>query len=252
MTIEPDEIYNLAGQSSVGLSFNQPGEALESIASATMNILEVLRIINRPIRFYSASSSECFGDIGDNRATEETAFTPCSPYGVAKAAAHWQVSVYRKAYDLFACSGICFNHESPLRSERFVTQKIIVGAVRTAKIDSAFRLQLGDLSIHRDWGWAPDYVDAMWRMLQADEPDDYVIATGETHSLEEFLAAAYNYFDLDWHDHVDTNPELYRLSEIKRNTGNASKALQHLGWEAHHKMEDVVKMMLEAELAKIQ
>lgn len=248
MRVEPDEIYNLSGQSSVGLSFGQPGETLDSIAVATMNFMEVLRIIDRPIRFYNAGSSECFGDLGDHRANEQTAFHPRSPYAVAKAAAHWQISVYRDAYNLHACSGILFNHESPLRPERFVTRKIIAGTARIAA-GSDDRLTLGDLTIRRDWGWAPEYVVAMWKMLQVDEPTDFVIATGESHTLEEFVAEAFAYFDLDWRDHVDTDPGLYRVSEIRSNLGDASLAHRLLDWTAEKRMKDVVRAMAAAEVA---
>ncbi len=246
MRVQPDEIYNLSGQSSVGLSFGQPGETLDSIAAATMNFMEVLRIIDRPIRFYNAGSSECFGDLGDHMATEQTAFHPRSPYAVAKAAAHWQISVYRNAYKLHACSGILFNHESPLRPERFVTRKIIASASRIAA-GSDERLTLGDLSIRRDWGWAPEYVVAMWKMLQIDEPTDFVIATGESHALEEFVAEAFAYFGLDWRDHVDTDSGLYRVSEIRSNLGDASLAHRLLGWTAEKRMKDVVRAMAAAE-----
>jgi GDPmannose 4,6-dehydratase len=246
MRVEPDEIYNLSGQSSVGMSFGQPGEALESIAVATMNFMEVLRIIDRPIRFYNAGSSECFGDLGDQKADERTAFRPRSPYAVAKAAAHWQISVYRDTYNIHACSGILFNHESPLRPERFVTRKIIAGAARIAAGEKE-RLTLGDLSIRRDWGWAPEYVVAMWKMLQIEKPGDFVIATGESHTLEEFVAEAFAYHDLDWHEFVDTDPSLFRISEIRSNLGDASLAERILDWSAQKRMKDVVHGMVEAE-----
>jgi GDPmannose 4,6-dehydratase len=201
---QPDEIYNLAGQSSVGLSFEQPVETLESISIGTLNLLEGIRFLDRDIRLYSAGSSECFGDTGDTPANEQTPFRPRSPYAVAKAAAFWQVANYREAYGLYACSGILFNHDSPLRPERFVTRKIISAACRIAA-GSNERLILGRLDIQRDWGWAPEYVEAMWRMLGMTEPQDYVIATGKTHSLEDFVAKAFTSFGLDWHSHVDTH-----------------------------------------------
>jgi len=246
MKVEPNEIYNLSGQSSVGLSFGQPGETLDSIAAATMNFMEVLRIIDQPIRFYNAGSSECFGELNGQLANEHTAFHPRSPYAVAKAAAHWQISVYRDAYKLHACSGILFNHESPLRPERFVTRKIVAGAARIAS-GSDERLALGDLTIRRDWGWAPDYVVAMWKMLQLDEPTDFVIATGEAHSLEEFVAEAFAYFDLDWRNHVDSDPSFFRASEIRSNRGDARLAEDVLGWKAEKHMKDVVHAMALAE-----
>lgn len=183
--VEPDEIYNLAGQSSVGLSFQQPMDTLESITTGTLNLLETLRFTELPAKFYSASSSECFGDTGEVAADESTPFHPRSPYAVAKAAAFWAVSNYREAYHLFACSGLLFNHESPLRPERFVTRKIVATAVRIAN-GSGEKLHLGNVSIRRDWGWAPEYVQAMWLMLQQEQADDFVIATGEAYSLEDF------------------------------------------------------------------
>lgn len=246
--VKPDEIYNLAGQSSVGLSFDQPGETMESVATGTMNLLEAMRTAERPIRFYNASSSECFGDLGDRLGDETTAFHPRSPYAVAKAAAHWQVAVYRDAYGLYCCSGILFNHESPLRPRRFVTRKIVSAAVRIAA-GSDERLVLGDLSIRRDWGWAPEYVDAMWRMLQIDAPEDFVIATGETHSLQDFVAATFAHVGLDWRDHVDSDPALRRPSEIRSNGGNAEKARRLLDWQAGKRMTDVVAAMCDAETA---
>ena len=184
--IKPDEIYNLSGQTSVSLSFQQPFETMESIAKATMNILEAIRVLNTNIRFYNAGSSECFGDTGNNHATELTPFNPSSPYGIAKATAHYLVKNYREAYNLYASTGFLFNHESPLRPQHFVTQKIISTA---ARINAGYkeRLKLGNLSISRDWGWAPDYVDAIWRILRQPSPDDFVIATGKTTSLQQFV-----------------------------------------------------------------
>ena len=183
----PDEIYYLAGQSSVGLSFEQPAETLESITLGTLNLLEGIRFLNKSIKFYHAGSSECFGDNGSFASNEKTPFQPRSPYGVAKSSAHWLVANYREAYGLYACNGILFNHESPLRPERFVTKKIISAACRIAQ-GSKEKLTLGRLDIVRDWGWAPEYVDAMWRMMQQDTADDYIIATGEANSLQDFVA----------------------------------------------------------------
>jgi GDPmannose 4,6-dehydratase len=243
----PDEIYNLGGQSSVGLSFEQPAETLESIATGTLNLLEVIRFLDRPVRFYNAGSSECFGDLSGHAADERTYFQPCSPYAVAKSTAHWLVANYRTAYGLFACSGILFNHESPLRPPRFVTRKIIQAAVEISK-GSKQKLILGDMGIQRDWGWSPEYVDAMWRMLQTDKPEDFVIATGESNSLEDFVAAAFSEVGLDWRQHVVQDPKLYRPSEIRYNCGNAKKARHILGWEAHMKMRDVVREMIRHEL----
>jgi GDPmannose 4,6-dehydratase len=243
--IQPDEIYNLAGQTSVGLSFEQPVETLESIATGTLNFLEAIRFTGAPIKFYNAGSSECFGDIGDHPADENTPFRPRSPYAVAKSAAFWQVANYREAYDIFACSGILFNHESPLRPQRFVTQKIIAAACRIAK-GSQEKLYLGNITVKRDWGWAPEYVQAMYLMLQQDQPDDYVIATGQSYSLEEFVAEAFNYVGLNWHDYVVTDKSLYRPTDLAVSRGNPAKAIEKLGWQAKYKMPDVVRMMVEA------
>ncbi|MCS6791575.1 MAG: GDP-mannose 4,6-dehydratase [Oscillatoriaceae bacterium SKYG93] len=243
--IQPDEVYNLAGQSSVGLSFEQPVETLESIATGTLNLLEAIRFTGGHVKLYNAGSSECFGDTGDKAADENTPFRPRSPYAVAKAAAFWEVANYREAYGLFACSGILYNHESPLRPERFVTQKIVAAACRIAR-GSKEKLHLGDISVKRDWGWAPEYVEAMYLMLQQEQPDDYVIATGESHSLEEFVATAFSYVGLDWREHVVTDTSLYRPTDIACGRGNPAKAKEKLGWQAKYKMHDVVRMMIEA------
>ena len=242
----PDEVYNLAGQSSVGLSFQQPVETLESIALGTLNLLEVIRFVDRPIRFYNAGSSESFGDTGGEAATERTPFRPRSPYAVAKAAAFWEVANYREAYGLFACSGILYNHESPLRPRRFVTRKIVSAAWRISQ-GSGEKLKLGNLSIERDWGWAPEYVDAMWRMLQRPEPRDYVIATGEVNKLSDFVESAFREVGLDWQEHVEVDPSLLRPTDLSRGVGDPSLAEQELGWSAKHRMQDVVRMMIEAE-----
>ena len=240
--VRPNEIYNLAGQSSVGLSFDQPVETLESHAVATLNLLESLRFMKLGARFYSAGSSECFGDTGDVAATEDTPFRPRSPYGVAKATAFWEVANYREAYGLHACTGILFNHESPLRPERFVTQKIVRAAARIAA-GSAERLRLGNLDIARDWGYAPEYVEAMWMMLQQPAPADYVIATGKTFSLEAFVDAAFGHFGLSWRDHVDRDPALMRPADIRRSMADPSKAHTQLGWKAKLGLHEVVAAM---------
>ena len=219
--VEPDEVYNLAGQSSVGLSFQQPVETLESISVGTLNLLEAIRFTGKPIKFYNACSSECFGDIAD-AADEPTPFRPRSPYAVAKAAAFWEVANYREAYHILAYSGILFNHESPLRPARFVTKKIVTAACRIAG-GSREKLKLGNIAIQRDWGWAPEYVEAMWLMVQQDQPDDFVIATGETHTLEEFVATAFAQVGLDWREHVVIDPELFRPTEIAISRGNPRK-----------------------------
>jgi len=241
--VRPDEIYNLAGQSSVGLSFDQPVETLESISVGTLNLLESIRFIGLPIKFYNAGSSECFGNTGGEPADESTPFRPRSPYAVAKATAFWEVANYREAYNLFACTGILFNHESPLRPERFVTQKIVKSACRIAA-GSGEKLHLGNISIARDWGWAPEYVEAMWLMLQQEKADDFVIATGETNKLEEFVAEAFRCVSLDWREHVISDPSLLRPSEIMVSRGNPDKSAKILGWRGLNRMGDVVRLMI--------
>lgn len=245
---EPHEVYHLGGQSSVGLSFEQPVETLESISLSTLNLLEAIRFLDSGIRYYSAGSSECFGDIGDAAANEATPFRPRSPYAVAKAAAFWQVANYREAYGLFACSGILFNHESPLRPERFVTQKIVRAACRIAA-GSKERLQLGNLDIQRDWGWAPEYVEAMWRMLQQHEARDFVIATGQTHPLEAFVAEAFQAVGLDWRDHVSSDPSLMRPTDLRVSRADPTLAVSLLGWSSETGMHAVVRKMVGAEQA---
>ncbi len=248
--VEPDEIYNLAGQSSVALSFQQPVETLESISVGTLNLLEAIRFSGKPIKLYNACSGECFGDIAD-AADETTPFRPRSPYAVAKAAAFWEVANYREAYDLFACSGILFNHESPLRPARFVTKKIVSAACRIAG-GSREKLHLGNIAIQRDWGWAPDYVEAMWLMVQQAHPDDFVIATGESHSLEEFVERAFALVGLDWRDHVVIDPGLFRPTEIAVSRGNPRKSRETFGWQARYKMKEVVALMVKDELQQRQ
>ncbi len=242
---DPDEVYNLAGQSSVALSFEQPVETLESISVGVLNLLEGIRFLKKDLRLYNAGSSESFGDAGGVPADENTPFRPRSPYAMAKAAAFWQVANYREAYGLYACSGILFNHESPLRPERFVTQKIVHGACRIAAGRQKV-LELGNLSVQRDWGWAPEYVEAMWRMLQQPTPDDYVIATGETNRLEDFVEEAFRLFGLDWRKYVQTDPSLLRPTDLAVGRANPAKAAAKLGWRANFKMRDVVREMVAA------
>ena len=244
--VMPDEIYNLAGQSSVALSFQQPVETLESIALGTLNLLEAVRFVDRPVRIYSASSGECFGDTAGNAADESTPLRPRSPYAVAKAAAFWEVANYREAYGLYACSGLLFNHESPLRPERFVTRKVVVAACRIAAGNKE-KLHLGNIDIQRDWGWAPEYVDAMWRMLQQPEPDDFVIATGESFSLRSFVAEAFSCVGLDWQDWVVTDENFMRPTDLAVGRANPEKAQRILGWRAQARMPQVVRMMVDAE-----
>lgn len=240
--VKPHEIYNLAGQSSVGLSFEKPLETLASIATSTLNQLEAIKFVDKSIRFYNAGSSEVFGDTGDKSADEDTTFLPQSPYAVAKAASTWEVALYRKSYGLFACTGILFNHESPLRPEHFVTKKIIAAAKRIAS-GSREKLELGNTAIRRDWGWAPDYVIAMWKMLNRDAPEDFVIATGESHSLQEFVEAVFLEASLDWRDHVTTVPGLLRPSDPLVSTGNPTKVKTLLNWQPSVVGMDVPRKM---------
>lgn len=247
--IKPDEIYNLSGQSSVGLSFEQPVETLESISIGTLNLLESIRFMDAPVKMYNAGSSECFGDIGNTPATEDTPFRPRSPYAVAKAAAFWKVANYREAYQLYACTGILFNHESPLRPPRFVTRKIISTAVRIQQ-GSKEKLRLGNIDIERDWGWAPEYVNAMWRMLQQEQPGDYVICTGVTHSLKYFIEYTFQQLGLNYEDHLEIDSQLFRPNELKIGRGNPEKAARILGWKAAVSLEGVIENMIAFELNK--
>lgn len=246
---QPDEIYNLAGQSSVGLSFSQPAETMESIATGTLNLLEAIRFLGRPVRFYNAGSSECFGDTGGEPATEDTPFRPRSPYAVAKASAHNLVASYRDAYALHCSTGILFNHESPLRPDRFVTQKIVRGAVAVAS-GRQKSIKLGNLDIARDWGWAPDYVEAMWMMLQQATPTDYVIATGRTVSLRYFVECAFARVGLDWREHVESDESLKRPSDIAYGGARPERAHLQLGWKARWDVDQVVEAMVGAVLAE--
>jgi GDPmannose 4,6-dehydratase len=247
---QPDEIYNLAGQSSVSLSFEQPVEAMESIAIGTLNFLEAIRFSERPIRFYNAGSGECFGDSGDTPATENTPFRPRSPYAVAKASAHGLVANYRDAYGIYACTGILFNHESPLRPRQFVTRKIVASAARIAA-GARDTLKLGKIDIERDWGWAPDYVEAMWRIVQQSEPDDFIIATGRTVPLHYLVERAFEYFDLKWQDYVESDPTMFRPSDIQIGRANPEKAYKRLGWKATRHIEQVIDEMCRAEIKSI-
>lgn len=239
-----DEVYYLAGQSSVGLSFEQPVETIQSISIGTLNVLEACRMADRNIKLYHAGSSECFGDTNGLPANESTVFHPRSPYAVAKTSAYWLVNNYREAYNLWACTGILFNHESPLRSDRFVTQKIISTAKRI-KSGKAEKLILGRLDISRDWGWAPEYVEAMWMMLQQPSPEDYVIATGETNTLEYFVEYTFEKLGLDYRDYFTQDQSFMRPSDLKIGKADPSKAKMLLKWEANYKMRDVIDFMLE-------
>ena len=245
----PDEIYNLSGQSSVGLSFDQPVETFESIVVGTVNLLEAIRMLGQSVRLYNAGSSEMFGNTGDETASEETVLKPRSPYGIAKATAFWQIAQYREAYGIAAATGILFNHESPLRPERFVTQKIVSAACRIIRGEQD-ALRLGDLSVRRDWGWAPEYVVAMHKMLQQEVLEDFVIATGVTSSLEDFVAEAFRAVGLDWRRHVTRDPRLVRPTEIACGRADTRRASQRLGWTAETTMPQVVRKMVEARLAR--
>ncbi len=243
---EPAEVYYLAGQSSVGLSFEQPLQTLESITMGCLHILEAIRTSGWKTKLYHASSSECFGDVGQVPAHEHTLFQPRSPYAVAKAAAHWMIVNYRKAYGVFACNGIFFNHESPFRPTRFVTRKIADSAIRIAG-GSREKLALGRLDVVRDWGWAPEYVEAMWLMLQQPKPDDFVVGTGTSRSLEHFVAKAFSLVGLDWHDCVTTDPCLCRPTDIRIGSANPARAESCLGWKAKYLVDDVIEKMVQAE-----
>ncbi|MBI3506461.1 MAG: GDP-mannose 4,6-dehydratase [Proteobacteria bacterium] len=245
----PDEIYNLAGQTSVGLSFEQPVETLNSITVGTLNILEAIRFLDIPTRFYNAASGEMFGNTGTHPAHEDVKFAPRSPYGVGKAGAFWATANYRESYSLFACSGILFNHESPLRPPRFVTQKVVRGALDIAE-GREKSLKLGNLGISRDWGWAPEYVVAMWAMLQQETPEDFVIATGQNLTLERFVARAFERVGLDWRRHVEVDRALYRPSDILASVGDPSRARDRLGWRATVAAETVVEKLVDAEIER--
>jgi GDPmannose 4,6-dehydratase len=247
--VRPNEIYNLAGQSSVSLSFEQPVETLESISSGTLNLLEGIRFLDPSMRLYSAGSSECFGNTGEKPADETTPFRPRSPYAVAKACAANLVANYRDAYNLFACTGFLFNHESPLRPRRFVTRKIVEAAYGI-HAGLASHVTLGNLDISRDWGWAPDYVEAMWLLLQRETPLDVVIATGRTVSLQYFVKCAFAYFDLDWEKYVLQDEGLLRPSDISYSAADVTLATTELGWTARHTIEDVVRNMCIVEIER--
>jgi GDPmannose 4,6-dehydratase len=243
--VEPTEIYNLAGQSSVGLSFGQPAVTMESNAIGTLNMLEAIRMLGGGIRFYNACSSECFGNTEGGPADESTPFRPRSPYAIAKAASFWQVSNYRESYGLFACSGILFNHESPLRPPHFVSSKVVDAANRI-KDGSIEKLKLGRLDVRRDWGWAPEYVEAMAAMLTLDRPEDFVIATGESHTLEELVEVAFQCVGLDWRGYVETDPSLFRPTDLSVSLGNPAKAEKVLKWKAKTRMSGVIRKMMAA------
>ena len=249
--IRPHQIFNLTGQSSVGLSFEQPIETFESIALGTLTLLEAIRLSDSDIHLYSAGSTECFGDTGDEVANEATRFNPRSPYAVAKASAYWTVANYREAYGMFACTGILSNHDSPLRPMRFVTRKIVHAAASLA-MGKDVRLSLGNLDIERDWGWAPEYVQAISMILEQPSPQDYIIATGQSHTLTQFVETAFNFIGKDWRAHVTVDEHLIRPNDIMHNKADPSRAFTCLGWKARSGMNEVIAMMLEAEMQSLR
>jgi GDPmannose 4,6-dehydratase len=247
--IEPDEVYNLAAQSFVGVSFDQPITTGDITGVGAVRLLEVIREVNPAIRFYQASTSEMFGKAQEVPQNEKTPFYPRSPYAAAKLYAHWMTVNYREAYGMHASSGILFNHESPLRGVEFVTRKITAGAARI-KYGLQDHLKLGNLEAKRDWGYAKEYVEAMWLMLQQPEPDDYVIATGETHSVQEFVEAAFEAAGLDWERHVVTDPAFTRPADVDLLMGAPLKAKERLGWAPKTTFKDLVSLMVEADLKR--
>jgi GDPmannose 4,6-dehydratase len=247
----PDEVYNLAAQSFVPTSFKQPVLTGEFTALGVTRMLDAIRLVDKNIRFYQASSSEMFGKVREVPQSENTPFYPRSPYGAAKVYGHWITINYRESYDLFACSGILFNHESPRRGLEFVTHKVTRGAAKI-KLGLANELRLGNLEAQRDWGYAGDYVEAMWLMLQQDEPDDYVIATGKTHSVRELCEVAFGRLGLDYRDYVVSDPKFYRPAEVDQLVGDASKARRVLGWEPRVSFEELIHMMVDADMEALQ
>jgi len=249
--VKPDEVYNLAAQSFVPASWKQPILTAEVTALGVLKLLEAIRKNKPDTKFYQASSSEMFGRVREVPQKETTPFYPRSPYGVAKTFAHYITVNYRESYNIFACSGICFNHESPRRGLEFVTRKITDGAVRI-KLGLAKELRMGNLEAKRDWGFAGDFVEAMWLMLQQDQPDDYVIATGETHSVKEFIEAAFAYLNLDWQRYVVVDKEFYRPAEVDLLIGDATKARSKLGWKPKVNFRQLVEMMVQEDLKRLK
>jgi GDPmannose 4,6-dehydratase len=248
--IQPDEVYHLAAQSHVRVSFDIPEYTGDVTGLSTIRILEAIRQTGIKSKFYQASSSEMFGKAEEVPQRETTPFHPRSPYGVAKVYSHWATVNYRESYDLFACCGILFNHESPRRGETFVTRKI-TRAVARIKAGLQEKLYLGNLDAKRDWGYAREYVEAMWLMLQQERPDDYVIATGETHSVREFLIEAFSYANLDWHDYVELDPKYLRPAEVDLLIGDSSKAKRELGWTPRTTFKQLVELMVDADIATV-
>jgi GDPmannose 4,6-dehydratase len=249
-TSEPHEVYNLAAQSFVPTSWNQPVLTAEFTGVGVTRLLEAIRTVDPDIRFYQASSSEMFGKVREVPQTETTPFHPRSPYGVAKTYGHYITVNYRESFGLYAVSGILFNHESPRRGLEFSTRKISDGVARI-KLGLAEELVLGNLDAERDWGYAGDYVEAMWQMLQRDEPADYVVATGEPHSVREFAEIAFGYVGLEWEQYVKTDPQFLRPAEVDQLVGDSSKAKKELGWDPKHSFRDLVEMMVDADLERL-
>ena len=247
----PDEVYNLAAQSFVPISWSQPVLTGEVTALGVTRVLDAIRIVDPTIRFYQASSSEMFGKVRETPQNEHTPFYPRSPYGVAKVYGHWITINYRESYDLFACSGILFNHESPRRGLEFSTHTVTPGAARI-KLGLANELKMGHLDSKRDWGYAADYVKAMWLMLQQDEPDDYVVGTGRTHSVRELCEVAFGYLGLDWRDHVVVDPKFLRPADVDFLVADAAKARTKLGWEPAVTFEELIQMMVDADLKALK
>jgi len=245
--VKPDEVYNLGAQSHVRVSFDTPIYTVDTDALGTLRLLEAIRGMEKPAKFYQASSSEMYGKAVETPQTENTPFYPRSPYGCAKVYSYWQTINYREAYGLFACNGILFNHESPRRGETFVTRKITRAATRI-KLGLQDKLYLGNLDAKRDWGFAGDYVETMWLMLQADKPDDYVIATGESHSVREFLDEVFGYLDLDWKKYVEIDQRYFRPTEVDCLLGDAGKAKRVLGWEPKVTFGELAKIMTDADM----
>ncbi len=249
--VQPDEIYNLAAQSHVAWSFQTPESTFDITGAGPLRLLEAMRQTSPHSRFYQASSSEMFGLVQETPQTERTPFHPRSPYGVAKVAAYWATVNYREGYDLYACNGILFNHESERRGEEFVTRKITIAVAKIA-LGLQDKLMLGNLEAKRDWGYAPEYCDAMWRMLQQDTPDDFVIATGETHTVREFCQAAFNHVNLDWEKYVEIDPAFFRPAEVSLLVGDPAKAKEKLGWTPKVTFQELVSKMVEADIQRLK
>jgi GDPmannose 4,6-dehydratase len=246
-SVKPDEVYNLGAQSHVMVSFEMPEYTAESVGMGTLRLLEAIKTADWPIRFYQAGSSEMYGEVLESPQSERTPFNPRSPYAIAKVFAHWMTIDYRDAYGIHASNGIMFNHESPRRGATFLTRKVTraIAAIVAGKAD---KLYLGNLDAKRDWGYAPEYVEAMWRMLQQDEPGDYVVATGEMHTVREFVRVAFGHVGLDWERYVEIDPRYFRPTEVHELCGDASKAASDLGWRPHTTFADIVRLMLDADL----